>query len=304
MPSRRSNGSVSQSPMPPVSRPRIEDFLFVSCVLSEKMTNINILQSLLESSTATVIALVCQTPGGDLDSKLEDWMYNDGLKSKWLCRLFTGGYVAADKASCSDVKSYNLDSAGTDFHEVLFGVAIVNLFQPKIAVAVGMINAPLSRQGMPSCFRKHICRSIDKFKVRFFTGIFPNCYDSSRLCRTIFRAGAACQPLQRRFAVGNGSLYAWPHRLVVLGPMTEASLFRDEATSWADFAVTHSSPANKDVMHEMWTEMERVDGAYWPYRSRNPMREEPLLSNCQVSFQHSHGFCAQILLSVGEGQAT
>ena len=92
--------------MPPESRPKIENLLFVSCVLLEKRTNIKILQSLLELSTANVIALVCQTPGGDVDSELEYWMYNDGLGSKKLCRIFAGGYVAADKVLCEAVKTH------------------------------------------------------------------------------------------------------------------------------------------------------------------------------------------------------
>ena len=102
----------------------------------------------------------------------------------------------------------------------------------------------------------------------------------------------------------NGSLYAWPHRLVVLGPVTEASPFVDDPTPWADFAKTHSSPDNEGAMYDMFTEMESVGETDWPGRARAKMQEEPLLSNCQVSFQHSHGFCPQILLSVGEEQAT
>ena len=206
---------------------------------------------------------------------------------------------------CETVKPHNRAYFFCEASSTHFGVAVVTLSRPRVAVAVGLLNAyPLKDQGMPNDFRRHIRRCLSEFKVRLFTGIFPNCCDDSKLCRTIFRAGAACRPLQRCFASGNGSLYAWPHRLVVLGPVTQASPFIDEHTSWADFCVTHSSFDNADALEDMYAKMESVRETAWPDRARARMQEEPLLSNCQVSFQHSHGFCPQILLSVGEDQAT
>jgi len=86
--------------------------------------------------------------------------------------------------------------------------------------------------------------------------------------------------------------------------MTQASPFVDGHTSWADFCATHHSNDNADALEDMHRKMEKVRETDWPDRARARMQNEPLLSNCQVSFQHSHGFCPQILLSVGEDQAT
>ena len=214
------------------AKTEIDNLPFSSCVFFSGQTDVHSIFGLLEHSGWHCTVIICEESDGAEQDEIKRLSSENLLDHKTVYEVTPGSFVVTHDAFCSHVEVLG-DAMGISTYGFTFGVAKVFL-KDQPAIVIGLLNSPLSLEDPPKEVLDSMGSVIERYNVRILTGVFPNCDDTSLLAKLCIQNGAVWPPL-RQCVWEDECKYAWPHQVVLFGPIKEVSAVADDdLKTWED----------------------------------------------------------------------